>query len=63
LGFITGIAFLLFCLEAAKPVKDPFFYIGSLGLSVVGSTIYRKLKRDAAHSLDSTKENSEAKAK
>jgi hypothetical protein len=62
-GFISGIGYLLFCLEASKPIKNPLFYIGGLGLSVISSTIYRKLKKDAAYSSESTKENGEAKAK
>jgi hypothetical protein len=60
LGFISGVGFLLFCLEAYKPVKSPFLYIGGLGLSVISSAIYLKLKKDATHSLDLVKENSEA---
>ena len=63
LGFVAGMGFFLFCIEASKPIKNPGLYLGGLGLSIAGSIIYRKLKKDAAHSLDSAKGNSEAKAK
>jgi hypothetical protein len=62
LGFVSGMGYLLFCLEASRPLKNPLFYIGGLGLSLICSTVYRKLKRDAAHLSDAAKENSEAKA-
>jgi len=59
LGFITGIGFFIFCIEASKPIKNPLVYLGGWGLSLVASAVYRKLKRDTA--AQSAKENNETK--
>jgi hypothetical protein len=62
LGFIGGIGFILFCVEAYKSLKNPFLYMGSGGLLFVSVAVYRKIEKEAA-SLSSAKENSEAKPK
>ena len=59
LGFITGVAYLSFCIEAYKPIKNPLIYIGSLGLTVLCNGIYRKLKKDAADSSNPPKKQPE----
>jgi hypothetical protein len=54
--------FMLFCVEAYKTLKNPLLYMGSGGLLFVSAAIYRKIEKEAA-SLNSAKENSEAKPK
>jgi hypothetical protein len=62
LGFTGGVGFILFCIEAYKPIKNPLLYMVSGGLSLVSVAIYRKLKTEAASS-NSVTENCEAKTK
>jgi hypothetical protein len=62
LGFMAGMGNLLFCIEAYKTMKNVFLYLGGFGLCIICTTIYKKTK-NTAHSLDSPKENSEAKTK
>ena len=45
-GLLAGFGFGLFTVEAFQKQKDPFLYIGTLLLIVVGSTVYRSFRSD-----------------
>jgi len=63
-GLISGFGFAVFCIEASHPMKRPLFYIGGLGLSIIGRLAYQKFKKDDEKHLDiKSLENNEAKAK
>ena len=45
-GLLSGFGFGLFTVEAFQKQKDPFLYIGTLLLVVVGSMLYRSFNDD-----------------
>jgi len=40
-GVLAGFGFGIFTFEAFQQPKNPLIYLGGLGLSVLGSTLYR----------------------
>ena len=43
-GVVAGFGFGIFTFEACQQPKNPLIYLGGLGLSVLGSTLYRSFK-------------------
>ena len=45
-GLLAGFGFGIFTFEAFQRPKNPLVYLGGLGLSVLGSTLYRSFRDD-----------------
>jgi hypothetical protein len=59
LGFVCGIGFVLFGIEAFQHEKNPLVYIGSFGLMVCSRIVYSALKKNVNSSLNPSKSNEE----
>jgi hypothetical protein len=51
-GFISGLGFGLFAVEAFRPEKRPFFYLGAIALTLVGTILFRHLRKSETSSPD-----------
>jgi len=45
-GLLAGFGFGIFTFEVFQQPKNPLVYLGGLGLSVLGSTLYRSFRDD-----------------
>lgn len=44
-GFISGVGFGLFAVEAFRPEKRPSFYLGAIALALIGAILFRHFRK------------------